>query len=76
MSTKIGLLIKDARIKHGLSQRQLAKLIGISQSYIGKIEIGEKNPGLSVMHKLEELFNIDNGELFAAANFSSYNNLD
>lgn len=53
-----GWLIK-LRKDLGLTQQQAAKLIGISRSYYGEIELGQKNPSGSIAKKISELFGFD-----------------
>ncbi len=36
--------LKEARIENGLSQAQLAKLVGVSRNTISSIETGQFNP--------------------------------
>jgi predicted transcriptional regulator len=45
--------IKKLRKAHGLTQRQLAKITGLSQSYIAKIESGRIDPSYS---KVQNIF--------------------
>ena len=44
--------LKMLRIQKGLSQYRLAKLSGVSQTYISKYELGERNVGLPIIQKL------------------------
>jgi HTH-type transcriptional regulator, repressor for puuD len=44
--------VRLARESHGLSKNQLAKLAGISQSYVSDIEAGKKNPTLDVLDRI------------------------
>jgi len=46
--------IKEIRSKLGLTQYQLAKLSGVSQSLISKIESGNINPSFEVVKKIFE----------------------
>jgi transcriptional regulator with XRE-family HTH domain len=41
---KLGLEVKERRLRKGLTQRQLASRIGVSPSYISKIEGGVLDP--------------------------------
>lgn len=49
---KFGNLVKDKRIQLGLTQKELAKLVGISTSYFTYIEWGERNIPLDLAVKL------------------------
>ena len=44
--------ILDQRIKHGITQKQLAEKIGTKQSAISRFECGESNPRLNFLKKL------------------------
>jgi len=44
----------DARIKRGLTQKQLALLTGVDQSDISKIERGISNPSIKLLNKLAD----------------------
>lgn len=59
------LKIKYYRIRHNLTQRQLATLIGVTQSYIAKIESNNRDgsPTLHVLEKLSDLFSVSLNEL-------------
>lgn len=48
----IGTKIKESRIKKNLSQKELADITGISQTYISKIEENKRQPTLSKVIKL------------------------
>ena len=44
--------IIEQRIKHGLTQKQLAEKVGMKQSAIARFESGNCNPTLSFLKKL------------------------
>ncbi len=50
----MGINIKIARIKKGLSQRELCRLIGIGRTTLSKLENGKGNPNMEVMIKLSK----------------------
>jgi len=47
-----GELIRDARRRHGLSQRRLALRSGASQAWISRIERGEVSPSVESIDRL------------------------
>lgn len=58
------LKIKEIRINRGLTQKELSKLSGISESYIGDLERNEKEPTISILCKLAKALKVDIKELF------------
>ena len=54
----IALLIKQARLKHGLTQAELAKRMGITTQQVQKLETpGKSNPTLKTLAALSETLN-------------------
>ncbi|MGY1639155.1 UDP-N-acetylglucosamine 1-carboxyvinyltransferase [Geodermatophilus sp. SYSU D00742] len=51
---RIGLLVRDARRHHGLTQAQLAQRLGTSQSDVARIEQGGQNLTLDLLGRLSE----------------------
>jgi predicted transcriptional regulator len=49
-----GNLIKQLRHEAGLTQKQLAELVGVSQAHIAKIEQAKVDPRLSTVNKIME----------------------
>ena len=49
---KMGALIHDTRIEMGMTQEQLAKKVGMTKSYISKIENNIKEARISPLQKL------------------------
>ena len=52
---KIGVLLKEARLKSGLTQQELADKVGTTKSYISKIENNVKEARISTLQKIVEL---------------------
>jgi len=52
---KLGYLIKEARMKSGLTQQELADKVGTSKSYISKLENNIKEVRVSTLRKIVEL---------------------
>ena len=48
--------IRELRKAKGLTQKQLAKLIDVTESQISQIETGKRNPGFETLLKLSEVF--------------------
>lgn len=55
----IGERIKFFREKAGLKQTQVAKYLGIDQTYLSKIEANERNVPVELLESLAILFRID-----------------
>jgi len=53
-----GRIIKEARENNGLKQQQLAKMVGLKESMIHKIETSMIKPELNVAKKLEKILGI------------------
>jgi|SRR5689334_1145588 len=47
-----GELIRDARKRHGLSQRRLARRAGASQAWISRLERDEVSPSIESLERL------------------------
>lgn len=47
----------EARMRKGLTQKEIAKRIGTKQSVISRLEIGRANPTVSFLKKLAQALN-------------------
>src|SRR3990167_408863 len=47
----------DARVKRGVTQKELASKIGTKQSVISRLESGRANPSVSFLKKLAQALN-------------------
>jgi DNA-binding XRE family transcriptional regulator len=54
-----GVSLRGARGKEGLTQKQLAELIGIAQHHISEMENGKRPIGKETARKLGKALNID-----------------
>jgi len=54
---RFGEKLRILREKHGMSQRQLAKEVGVYHSYITRIEKGTK-PSIAIILKISEIFKV------------------
>lgn len=56
--------LKGMREKRGLTQRQLARDLGVSQNYIPAIEAGSRKAGPDLMTSMVKYFRCDFWDLF------------
>ena len=52
------------RDRHKLTQRELARRLGVTQNYIPALEAGTRNPGPKLRQSLMQLFQCDFEDLF------------
>jgi transcriptional regulator with XRE-family HTH domain len=67
MTTKLGNLIRSARLAHGLTQVDLANKLGVSQGTISRIENGDKYPTGDLAQQLARVLDINLFEIFDLA---------
>jgi transcriptional regulator with XRE-family HTH domain len=63
----LGLAIRIARKRAGLSQDALADLAGLHRTYVGSVERGERNISLLNIHALARALQTTASELVRAA---------
>ena len=56
--------VKDARTQAGISQAQLAELVGVRRETIGKLENGKYNPSLKLAMDIAKVFGKTVEEVF------------
>ncbi|MFH2136020.1 MAG: helix-turn-helix transcriptional regulator [Patescibacteria group bacterium] len=56
--------IKELRIKHNLTQEDLAKLVGVRRETIVFLEQGKYNPSLGLAHDIAKILRIKIDDLF------------
>lgn len=56
--------LRKMREKHSLTQRELARRLGVTQNYIPALEAGTRNPGPKLRQSLMQLFQCDFEDLF------------
>lgn len=54
----LGLAIKNARIKKGISQEELAEIVDISPTHLKHIESEHRSPSVEVLFKIAEEINL------------------
>lgn len=52
------------RKDRGITQQQASETLGITRSFYGMIETGNRNPTLDLAKKIADLFQVDIEELF------------
>lgn len=57
--SRVGEKIKDARLKSGITQKALAKKLGVSEKYINEVEIGRKVAQESFIDRVAKFLNVD-----------------
>ena len=60
----LGKRIREYRLKHGLTQFQLAEKLGIDDKHLSRIELGKNMPQAAVIAKLAEVFDVEPKHLF------------
>ena len=66
----IGPLLR--RLRGNLSLREVTNRVGVSSSYLSEIERGSRKPGVNIIHKLADLYNVDAEELMKRAGRDPY----
>lgn len=62
--TKVNLELKSLRVKHGLSQKDTAKLLGITVATYNRKENGNRRFTVDEAIKLSKIFNTSIEEIF------------
>jgi transcriptional regulator with XRE-family HTH domain len=60
----LGLRLKELRIKRGISQTELAKLVGVTPSTISQVESNLIYPSLPALLKMAEILSVDISSFF------------
>ena len=61
---KFGKKVREARLKLGISQEELAERAGVHRTYIGMIERAEKNITLENVEKISKALELSISDLF------------
>lgn len=61
---KIGVRIKELRKSRGLSQEQLAEIIGIEQKHVSRLEVGKSYPTIDRLEKIAIALDVPMGSFF------------
>ena len=57
--SRVGEKIKDARIKSGMTQKALAKKLGVAEKFINEVETGRRIVQESFIDKASKVLNTD-----------------
>ena len=60
---KFGKKLKELRLRKGLSQGDVARILGVHRSYISGLERGRRNPSLLTVHKVAKALGVSTNEL-------------
>ncbi len=60
---RLGEKLYTLRKKQGLTQAELAAMLGVGYTHIGKMERGDRLPSLEVLDKLMQIFNVSCDQL-------------
>ena len=64
MNTKVKNSIKEFRLRHGLTQEELAQATGVSRQSINSIERGRYIPSLPLALRFAQFFDCSTDDLF------------
>jgi len=70
-NNNLGKIIKQQRVAMELTLKELSLVSGISSSYLGRVERGERFPSARVLRKIAKPLDFEEGELFALAGYLS-----
>ncbi len=61
--SRVGETLKEARLKAGVTQKNLAKKLGVSEKYINEVEIGKRVVQESFIDKASKVLNVNLNEI-------------
>ena len=64
---QFGLKVKELRAEAEVTQEELAERVGVFRTYMSRIETGEANPTLTVIHALAGALDVEVQQLFEPA---------
>lgn len=71
MNDTLGIALRNARLKAGLSLRGAEKKVGVSNAYLSQLETGKaENPSPTLLRKLANLYGIPADGLLIAAGYA------
>ena len=63
IKSKLGIKIRETRVKEGYSQEELASRCGLHRTYISDIERGERNVSVENIEKIAKALKTEPNEL-------------
>ena len=63
----LGEIVKHRRQTRGLTQRQLAEMLGVKGSHIAYLESGRRKPSLALLKRLADVLELNRWQLFLLA---------
>jgi transcriptional regulator with XRE-family HTH domain len=67
MKKSLGKILKSRREALGLSQRELARKLGVKASHVGYLENGRRRPSLPLLGRLADTLGLDREPIFLLA---------
>lgn len=64
--------IKELRLEYGVSQKELASLIGVSSATISMWESGKRNPKEFYLHRMSDLFKVSIDYILFKTNIKNF----
>ena len=61
---QLGQRLKEKRKEANLTQEQLAEIVGIHPTYVGKLEGGKNNPSVKMVYKITRALKIKFCDIF------------
>ncbi len=68
-SKEIGAFLKQLRKEKGITQEQLAEILGVSGRTVSRWETGTNLPDLSILVQISEYYNVEIGEILNGESF-------
>jgi transcriptional regulator with XRE-family HTH domain len=63
----LGAVVRQARQDHAMTQRELAKLVGVKGSHIAYIEGNRRKPSLALLRRIADVLGLNRRELLFLA---------
>jgi len=63
----LGQVLKERRSAYALTQRELARKLGVKASHVAYLENGRRRPSLSLLSRLADTLDLDKQRLFLLA---------